>query len=422
MAVDDIDLSDIDGLWAQPIAHRHDAFARLRAEEPVRFFAEPVLPWAEQGPGYFAVTRLDDVVAASRDTAAFRSHPHASGIPDIPPAVAEFFASSMMNQDNPRHDRLRRIVSRGFTARRLALIRGQVADTARTIVDDIVEAGECDVPSQISARLPLKVVCDLMGVPDSQYEFVFRRTNVLLGPADPEYVAPGTHPLDALRGAAGDLAALVREIGALRQREPRDDVISALVNAEVDGERLTGDELGAFFILLAAAGNETARNAISWGVKLLSDHPDQRAAWLADVGGVTPTAVEEILRWSSPVMFARRTLAQPAVLSGVELPAGSKALLYFWSANRDEAYFPDGHRFDVRRSPNPHVAFGGPGPHFCLGAHLARTELAILFTELLTRVPDLQVAAEPVRLRSLFMNGIKRMPATFTPSRAVTSP
>jgi methyl-branched lipid omega-hydroxylase len=213
-----------------------------------------------------------------------------------------------------------------------------------------------------------------------------------------------------LHDAARDLATLVREVGALREREPRDDVISALVTAEVEGERLTSDELGAFFILLAAAGNETARNAISWGIKLLSDHPDQRAAWLADLDAVTPTAVDEILRWSSPVMFARRTLARPAVLSGVELPAGSKAVLYFWSANRDEQYFPDGDRFDVRRSPNPHIAFGGPGPHYCLGAHLARVELAVLFRELLTRAPGFEVIAEPQRLRSLFMNGIKRMP------------
>jgi cytochrome P450 len=409
-SIAEIDLSDIDGFWAQSIEYRHAAFARLRAEDPVRFFAEPRLPWAEPGPGYFAVTRHDDVVAASRDTDTFRSHPHASGIPDIPPRVAGYFASSMMNQDNPRHDRLRRIVSRGFTPRRLGLIRDRVAATAREILDDVLAAGECDVPSQISARLPLKTVCDLMGIPDSQYDFVFRRTNVLLGPADPEYVAPGTHPLDALHDAARDLATLVREVGALREREPRDDVISALVTAEVEGERLTGDELGAFFILLAAAGNETARNAISWGIKLLSDHPEQRAAWLADLDAVTPTAVDEILRWSSPVMFARRTLARPAVLSGVELPAGSKAVLYFWSANRDEQYFPDGDRFDVRRSPNPHIAFGGPGPHYCLGAHLARVELAVLFTELLTRAPGFEVIAEPQRLRSLFMNGIKRMP------------
>jgi cytochrome P450 len=214
----------------------------------------------------------------------------------------------------------------------------------------------------------------------------------------------------ALLQAGNELAELMRDLGRHRIENPTDDVTSALVNAEIDGEKLTPDELASFFILLVVAGNETTRNAITWGLKLLTDHPEQQAAWLADLDGVTPTAVEEIVRWASPVIFMRRTLSVDAVLGGRSLSAGDKVLLFYWAANRDPAHFTDPDAFDVRRTPNPHVGFGGPGPHFCLGAHLARREMSVMFRELLTRVPDIRATAEPRRLRSMFINGIKEMP------------
>ncbi|MBW0115972.1 cytochrome P450 [Pseudonocardia abyssalis] len=405
------DLSDIERFWTAPISERAAAFAALREREPVPFFAEPEASFLPKGPGYWALTRLDDLVEASRNAKVFTSGAGATNVADLPPEFLEFYGS-MINTDDPRHARLRRIVSRGFTPKRLAAITDDVQAIATRIVDDVVDAGECDAVSTISARLPLKIVCDMMGVPESQYDFVFRTSNVILGASDPEYVPDAENVIVALLQAGNELAELMRDLAEHREQRPTDDVTSALINAEIDGERLTPDELASFFILLVVAGNETTRNAISWGLKLLTDHPEQRRIWLGDLDGVTPTAVEEIVRWASPVIFMRRTLAVDAVLGGQDMTAGDKVLLFYWGANRDPAHFTDPDAFDVRRSPNPHVGFGGAGPHFCLGAHLARREMSVMFRELLTRVPDIHATAEPRRLQSMFINGIKAMPVS----------
>lgn len=407
------DLSDVEQFWTAPIAERAAAFAALREREPVPFFAEPEFPYLPPGPGYWALTRLDDLVEASRTPSVFTSGPGATSVADLPPEFLEFYGS-MINADDPRHARLRRIVSRGFTPRRLAALTDEVRSTATTIVDDLLAAGGGDAVSSIAARLPLKIVCDMMGVPESQYDFVFRTSNVILGASDPEYVPDADNILAALLKAGNDLAELMRDLGRHRIEHPTDDVTSALVTAEIDGEELTPDELASFFILLVVAGNETTRNAISWGIKLLTDHPEQRRTWLDDLDGVTPTAVEEIVRWASPVIFMRRTLSVDAVLGGQPMSAGDKVLLFYWAANRDPAHFADPDAFDVRRSPNPHVGFGGAGPHFCLGAHLARREMSVMFRELLTRVPEIRATAEPRRLRSMFINGIKEMPVALS--------
>jgi methyl-branched lipid omega-hydroxylase len=316
----------------------------------------------------------------------------------------------MINLDDPRHSRLRRIVSRGFTPKRLAALTEEVQRTASRIVDDALAQGECDAVTAISARLPLKIVCDMMGVPESQYEFVYAKTNTILGVSDPEYVEETADVLTAVLQAGHALAELMRELGRTREQQPTDDVTSALVNAEIDGERLTPDELASFFILLVVAGNETTRNAISWGLHLLTEHPEQRQIWLADLDGVTPTAVEEIVRWASPVIFMRRTLAVDTVLGGQAMRAGDKVAMFYWAANRDPAHFTAPDTFDVRRTPNHHVGFGGPGPHFCLGAHLARREMTVMFRELLTRAPEVHATAAPRRLQSMFINGIKELP------------
>ncbi|ANY07355.1 cytochrome P450 [Pseudonocardia sp. HH130630-07] len=414
------DLSDLDGFWTAPLTERAAGFAALRRAPGIGWFEQPPSPVPDPGPGYYALTRHAEVVEASRAPGVFRSGPGATSVADMPAPFLEFFGS-MINTDDPRHARLRRIVSRGFTPRRLAGLQESIERQAREIVDDLLAAGECEGVESISARLPLGTICELMGIPAEHHRFVYDRSNVILGAGDPEYVPDENDIVTALLTAGGELAALMRELAEARLAEPTDDVTSALVNAEIDGERLTPDELASFFILLVVAGNETTRNATSWGLQLLTEHPEQRAAWLADLDGVTPTAIDEIVRWASPVIYMRRTLSEPAVLGGVELPAGAKTALFYWSANRDPEAFPgtDPEAFDVLRSPNPHLGFGGPGPHFCLGAHLARRQLTVLFTELLRRAPRVAVSGEPRRLRSMFINGITRLPVVADGGRAV---
>jgi cytochrome P450 len=243
---------------------------------------------------------------------------------------------------------------------------------------------------------------------------------VILGFTDPEYVADLENPMlvtAAILTAGQELATMVQQLAEARTREPRNDLITALVTSEVDGEHLTPEELASFFILLVVAGNETTRNAIAHGLLLLSQHPDQRDRWLADIPGVAPTAVEEIVRIASPVIHFRRTVTRDGVrLGDHEFGEGDRVVLWYWSANRDESVFADPYAFDVGRTPNDHVGFGGPGPHFCLGAHLARREIGVMLQELLARLPDIHVVGEPQRLRSNFINGIKHLDAEWSPS------
>ncbi|MHB1787178.1 MAG: cytochrome P450, partial [Acidimicrobiales bacterium] len=405
--VDSIDLSDFD-FWSLPLEQREGAFATLRAERPMPFFAEPELEMLPPGPGYFALTRYADILEASRSPEIFCSSQGATSVVDMPFEFLEFFGS-MINMDNPAHARLRRIVARGFTPRMLAKLENDVQVAATMIVDEVIDKGHCDFVTDVAARLPLKIICDMMGIPERDYKFVFDRSNIILGLGDPEYVPEGTDVISAVLGAGMELTQMVGELGRYRVEHPTDDLTSALVNAEIEGERLTEAELGSFFILLVVAGNETTRNAISHAMLALTDHPDQTQIWASDFEALAPGAVEEIVRWATPVIFMRRTVTTDTVLSGQELAAGSKLLLFYNSANRDEDIFENPFDFDVRRDPNPHVGFGGPGPHFCLGAHLARREITVMFRELFRRVPDMMVVAEPDRLRSSFINGIKHL-------------
>jgi methyl-branched lipid omega-hydroxylase len=420
--LDDIDLSDMDW-WLRPLAEREAAFAALRAERPIARMELPEFPLLGQPAShYWAVTRYAEVVEASRQPKLFCSG-KGTNIADMPPPFLEFFGS-MINMDDPRHARLRRIVSRGFTPRQLDLFKADVEGVAAGIVDDVIERGECDFVTEVAARLPLRVIVDLMGIPRSEEQFIFDRTNVILGFTDAEYVDPGPDPenpatyIGAILGAGQDLANMVTELAEDRIANPRNDLVTALVTSEVDGEHLSPQELASFFILLVVAGNETTRNAIAHGVWALTEHPDQKQRWLDDIDGVTPTAVEEIVRWSSPVIHFRRTVTEDGVrLGDHEFSEGDRVVLWYGSANRDESVFPDPQRFDVTRTPNEHVGFGGPGPHFCLGAHLARREISVMFRELLRRVPDIHATAEPDRLRSNFINGVKHLPAAFAPGR-----
>jgi cytochrome P450 len=411
---EDVDFSTFE-FWSLPAPEREAAFAALRRERPVAFMQEiqppPEIP-LPRGPGYWAVTRHADILEASRTPEV-----HCSGkgtqIGDLPEQFNEFFGS-MINMDDPRHGRLRRIVSRGFTPRALGQLEHDVQRRARQTIDRVIDRGECDFVTDIAAPLPLEIICDLMGIPDSQAKFVFDRTNVILGLGDPEYVPPGQNVLAAALAAGADLAKLMNELGELRRRKPTGDLTSQLLHAEVDGETLTDAELASFFVLLVVAGNETTRNAISHGMKALCDFPDQRAKWAADFEGVAPTAIEEIVRWASPVIHFRRTATRDTALGGQAIRAGEKIVLWYNSGNRDEAVFADPYRFDVTRTPNEHVGFGGPGPHHCLGANLARREMRVMFREIFSRLPDLEITGPPEMLRSNFIHGIKHMPCAWS--------
>jgi cytochrome P450 len=414
-SVSDIHFDD-PAFWSTPIEQREGAFALLRREQPMSFHKEFVPPPEvplPQGPGYWAVTRHADVLTASRRSDLFCSG-KGTQIVDLPAELNEFFGS-MIAMDDPRHARLRGIVSRGFTPRALGKLQSDVERRASALIDAVIDRGECDFVTNFAAPLPLGIICDMMGIPESQTRFVFEKTNVILGLGDPEYVPPGTNLMVAALTAGKALADLMNELAAERRKRPKDDLTSALLAAELEGDSLTQQELASFFVLLVAAGNETTRNAISHGMKALSDFPDERGRWAADFEGVAPTAIEEIVRWATPVIHFRRTTTRDTELGGQKLRAGEKVVLWYNSGNRDEAAFADPYRFDVTRTPNEHVGFGGPGPHHCLGANLARREMRVMFREIFTRLPDLEITGAPEMLRSNFIHGIKRMPCAFTP-------
>jgi len=414
LTVDQIDISSRE-FWGRPWAERDAAFATLRRERPIAFFDEPVIEAIPPGPGYWAITRHADIIEISRNPEVFSSAAGAVSILDLPQEMSEFFGS-FISMDDPRHAHLRKIVSGTFTPRMLDKILADVERVAIDIVAGVAGKGEIDLVTEVASPFPLLVICDMMGIPESQQQMVLEQSNIILSGADPEFIPEGTDPVAAFLGAGALLEGLLNELAANRRAEPTDDLLSALVNTDVDGERLTQQELASFFILLAVAGNETTRTATSHGVAHLGANPDQRAIWMADVDGVTPTAVEEIVRYASPVVWMRRTLTRDHVVSGHQFHEGDKVLLFYGSANRDDAVFADPDRFDVRRDPNPHVGFGGPGPHFCLGAHLARRELGLIFREMFRQLPDLELAGPPDQLHSSFINGIKHLPVRFTPT------
>jgi methyl-branched lipid omega-hydroxylase len=418
LPVDSFDLSDLE-FWAQPVETREAAFRALRAQRPIAFYEEPeFLDSAIEVPpgrGYWALTRHADVVEVSRHPELYCSGQSGTSIVDMPTELLEFFGS-MINMDDPRHARLRRIVSASFNPRMVKSVEQVIERAADDVIDRVAERGVCDFVTEVAARLPLKVICDMMGVAEADYDRVFHCSNVILSSGDPEYVAEGEDVVLAFMSAANELAALMDDLAAHRLEHPTDDLTSDLVHANVDGESLTRSELASFFILLLVAGNETTRNAISHGLWALTENPAQRALWTADFEKLAPTAIEEIVRWASPVIFMRRTLTGPASLSGQPFEEGDKVILFYSSANRDEDVFDEPYRFDIRRDPNPHVGFGAAGPHFCLGTHLARREITVMYRELFRRLPDITASGEPSRLRSNFINGIKHLPCTFTPA------
>ena len=409
----DIDLASLE-FWSWDDDRRDGAFVTLRREAPITFFEAPRVPGFESGPGHWALTSFDLVHHASRHPEVFSSIPTSVTLLEIDPVIAEF-SGSMINLDDPRHQRLRSIVNRAFTPKMVARIEESVRTRAHQLVSDMLANhpdGEADFVESLSAPLPLQIICDMMGIPEADEHKVFHWTSVILGAGDEEVTTGHDEAIQAVL----DLAAYGAQLAESRRAEPADDLTSNLVRAEVDGERLSSAEIASFFILLSGAGNETTRNAISHGMVALSRYPDARDTWWADFDGVAATAVEEIVRWATPVIFMRRNLNEDVELGGVTMKAGDKVSMWYNSANRDETKFDNPWLFDVTRNPNPHFGYGGGGAHFCLGANLARREIRVLFEELRNRIPDIVAVEEPAILRSAFIHGIKRLPVGWTPA------
>ncbi|MFC6878741.1 MULTISPECIES: cytochrome P450 [Actinomadura] len=410
-----IDLVDM-AFWARLPSERLADFARLRELGPPVWFPEPRVPFVRSGKGFYALVRHADVVEASRNAAVFSSEPAATS-PEPPPWLAKVFGTPMVNMDDPRHARLRRIVFRAFTPRMLAGIEAEIRATAARIVDEVIADEPHDFVEQVAARLPINVICAMMGIPERARPYVLSRIDAMTAYSGVRGSLASPRALRLLYGnlrAIVDLHRLVARLGRARREAPTGDLVSALVNAGESGEALSVRELGSFFDLLLVAGNETTRNALAHGLHLFTEHPDQRDLLLADYDARIGGAIEEIVRYVSPIVQFRRTLTRDHELGGRRLRAGDKVVLFYPAANRDPEAFADPDAFDITRKPNPHVGFGGPGPHLCLGANLARMELRIMFRELFDRLPGLRATGEPEYLLSSFDNGITRLPFTYT--------
>ncbi|CAB4655569.1 unannotated protein [freshwater metagenome] len=404
----EIDLSDPE-FWTKPREWRYGAFKTLRDESPFHFFEErliedsPIPP----GRGYRALVRHDDIWHVSRNAAQFCSG-QGSNIGDLPVEINEFFGS-MINMDDPKHFRLRSIVSRGFTPKEIGALEESVRVRSASVIDRMFERfpeRECDFVREVAALMPLQIICDMMGIPESDEEMIFNWTNTILGVGDPEYVGS----FEDLVRVGGEIFAYALALGEDRLKNPKDDIASVMMNAVVDGERLTAQEFGSFFILLVVAGNETTRTAIAHGMRELTLHRDQRELWFNDFETHTKTAVEEIVRYATPVIHFRRTATQDTEINGQPIKEGEKVVMFYQSGNRDERVFADADSFNIQRPSLPaQVGFGAGGPHFCLGANLARREIAVMFDEIRRRVPQLEITSEPAYLQSSFINGIKRM-------------
>jgi len=411
------------GLWRLPLVERMRELGEMR--EAAAFtpasFENPMTGETEH---FVAATRYADVVEISKRPREFCSGKGAVAVPDMPAEALDFFGS-FINMDDPRHARQRGIVARSFTPRQLQAVLDSVDTICSEVIDGFCERGEADLVEVLSQPFPLLVICDMMGIPRSEFATVMDATNVILGGGDPEMIG-GKDPMTAIFEAGITLTALMNELAEDRRKNPRNDLTSELVHNDVGEDMLSPEDLGPFFILLAVAGNDTTRTATSLGMNLLALNPDQRRIWqddlLAGNEAVTPTAVDEIVRCASPVTFMRRTATEATTLAGRDFAEGDKLVMFYGAANRDPAAFDDPDRFDVLRDPNPHVGFGGPGPHFCLGAHLARRELAVVFRQLLTRLPDIEPTGDPVFLDAMgipLVGGVKSYPVRFTPTGRV---
>ncbi|HEX4482943.1 MAG TPA: cytochrome P450 [Solirubrobacteraceae bacterium] len=407
-------LDDLSGLdfWAQTPAERSAAFARMRAEQPISWQRQPdtaMMPQEDGTGGYWAVLRYEDVRTVSRDPDTFRS---GAGVifEDIPPEILEA-SQSFLAMDDPRHAKLRKLVSVAFTPRQVKLIEDGIRADAAEIVNRLDADG--DFVQQVSKQLPLMTIMRMLGVPEAERERLVDAADAMVSVNDPVFMS-GREPLAVIGESLFILHTAAKELLEQRRHTPTGDLLSGLAHAEVDGERLTDDEIAAFFVLLSVAGNDTTRQTTSHALRALCDFPDQRAALLADLDGGLEAAVEEFIRWATPVMTFRRTATRDTELSGQPIAAGEKVVMFYSSANRDEDVFAGADRLDLARDPNRHVGFGGGGPHFCMGAPIARSQLRAIFHALLSSRPSV-AAGQPRYLVGNFINAIGEMPAHYGP-------
>jgi cholest-4-en-3-one 26-monooxygenase len=395
MRLEDVDLADPESFVA---GVPHESFALLRREDPVHWHKE------KDGPGFWALTRHDDVVFVSKHPEIFSSARGGTNIFDVPEADMEITRTLLINMDPPQHVKFRRLIRQGFTPNRVKLLLPRVRERAAKLVDGLVEKGEGDFVREVAAELPLQVIAELMGIPEDERGRIFDLSNKLIGFDDPEF----QNTMEDGKQAAAEMWLYAHKLAVERKEGTGDDLVSALMRAEVDGHKITELEFNNFFLLLAVAGNETTRNLLSGAVLALMEHPDQWRRLQRD-RNLLDTAVEEFLRWVTPVVHFRRTATRDVELRGKQIREGQKVVLFYPAANRDEWVFENPERFDVGRVDNPHVALG-IGEHYCMGANLARMEIRVLFEEMLRRVPEFEPAGPVRRLRSAFINGIKTMP------------
>jgi cholest-4-en-3-one 26-monooxygenase len=404
MQLSDIDLLDLDR-FTEGVPH--DWFTYLREHAPVYRHPEP------GGSGFWVLTKHADVTLVGKDGRTFSSDQARGGVVPIeeqsPVSDADFGdAKLMLMTDPPEHTRKRKLVNHGFTPRMINRMEDHIRDLTTELLDVALAKTECDFVVEIAAELPLLVIAELIGVPVEDRHKIFEWSNRMIGSQDPEYLTDSDKVLEAQVEMFMYAGGLAEE----RRKEPRDDIMTALLTAEVDGDRMSDMDFNLFFMLLSVAGNETTRNAISHGMNAFLENPDQYQA-LVDDPSLIDSATEEMVRWASPVMYFRRNATDDVEIRGQQIKAGDKLSIWYASANRDEEVFEDPFRFDIRRDPNPHIAFGGGGPHFCLGANLARMEIRVLFQELIRRVPRVEALGQADRLRSNFIAGIKHLPVRF---------
>jgi cytochrome P450 len=404
---DPISLSPL-SFWSKTPRERDESLAILRRERPVSWHppCEGTMTPAEESHGFWAVVRNEDIRTVSTHDEVFVSG-QGIQLEDVPIEILET-VSSFLAMDHPRQTQLRKLCASAFTPRRIRTTEAQIADQARRIVDDLLEHPEGDWVAQVSRRLPMLTIFEMMGVDEEFHEDTTRGVDGMVSWADEE-VRGDLAPEELLMDSLLTLLRTALTIAEARRSEPRDDLMTNLVQAEVDGQRLSDDEIAAYFCLLAVAGNDTTRNTISHTARAFTEFPDQRKLLMADFETHIGTAMEEMVRWATPVMTFRRTAVRDFELGGRVIEAGDWVGLFYQSGNRDEACFANPWQFDVTRDPNPHVAFGGGGPHYCLGAFLARTQLRCIWREILTRCPDFEVG-EPDYLVGNFMSAIKRLP------------
>ena len=417
MSVADVSLEDIDLLSRDVFTERvpHEWFAYLRRHDPVHKHPEP------DGPGFWVVTRYDDVVSLNRDWQHYSSDINrggVTGLEELPfapgdlPAEMQGTGNIMLMMDPPGHTRYRKLVNKGFTPRMITALEPRIRERASAIIDTALAGNSCDFVTDVAAELPLEAIAELIGVPFDDRHRLFDWSNRMIGSEDPEYAVEPDKMLEAFV----EMFVYVDGLAQERRSRPQADILSALLDAELDGDKLSQMDLNGFFMLLSVAGNETTRNAISHGIQAFLDHPEQYQR-LREDPSMAASATEEILRFASPVMYFRRNATEDQELHGHQIRAGDKISIWYVSANRDEEVFADPHSFDIGRSPNPHVAFGGGGPHFCLGASLARLEIRVVLEELAERVSSIDAVGPTERLRSNFINGIKHLPVRMQPAR-----